>query len=41
LPIGRSGPPDEIARDMRGGRYLDAREALAYGRIDAISEPAP
>jgi len=33
-------PADEIARDLRRGRYLDAREALAYGLIDAISVPA-
>jgi ATP-dependent Clp protease, protease subunit len=30
-------PADEIAEDMRRGRYLDAREALAYGLIDEIS----
>jgi ATP-dependent Clp protease protease subunit len=29
-------PPEEIAEDMRHGRYLDAREALAYGLIDEI-----
>lgn len=34
-------PPEEIADDMRRGRYLDAREALDYGLIDAISTPAP
>jgi ATP-dependent Clp protease protease subunit len=32
--IGR--PAEEIAEDMRRGRYLDAREALAYGLIDEI-----
>jgi ATP-dependent Clp protease protease subunit len=30
-------PAEEIAEDMRGGRYLDAREALDYGLIDEIS----
>ncbi len=30
-------PAEEIAEDMRRGRYLDAREALAYGLIDEIS----
>jgi ATP-dependent Clp protease, protease subunit len=34
---GRSA--DEIASDMRRGRYLDAREAFAYGLIDAIAAP--
>jgi ATP-dependent Clp protease, protease subunit len=29
-------PPEEIAEDMRCGRYLDAREALDYGLIDEI-----
>jgi ATP-dependent Clp protease protease subunit len=29
-------PPEDIADDMRRGRYLDAREALDYGLIDAI-----
>jgi ATP-dependent Clp protease, protease subunit len=29
-------PAEEIAEDMRRGRYLDAREALAYGLIDQI-----
>jgi ATP-dependent Clp protease protease subunit len=29
-------PAEEIADDMRSGRYLDAREALDYGLIDAI-----
>jgi ATP-dependent Clp protease protease subunit len=29
-------PAEEIAEDMRRGRYLDAREALAYGLIDEI-----
>jgi ATP-dependent Clp protease protease subunit len=30
-------PAEEIAEDMRRGRCLDAREALDYGLIDAIS----
>jgi ATP-dependent Clp protease, protease subunit len=30
-------PAEEIAEDMRRGRYLDAREALHYGLIDEIS----
>jgi ATP-dependent Clp protease protease subunit len=30
-------PAEEIAEDIRRGRYLDAREALAYGLIDEIS----
>jgi ATP-dependent Clp protease protease subunit len=29
-------PVDDIADDMRLGRYLDARQALAYGLIDTI-----
>jgi ATP-dependent Clp protease protease subunit len=29
-------PVDEIADDMLRGRYLDAREALAYGLIDEV-----
>jgi len=29
-------PAEEIAEDLRRGRYLDAREALAYGLIDEI-----
>jgi ATP-dependent Clp protease protease subunit len=29
-------PVEDIADDMRRGRYLDAREALEYGLIDAI-----
>jgi ATP-dependent Clp protease protease subunit len=29
-------PAEDIADDMRRGRYLDAREALDYGLIDAI-----
>jgi ATP-dependent Clp protease, protease subunit len=29
-------PAEDVADDMRRGRYLDAREALAYGLIDAI-----
>ena len=28
---------EEIAEDMRRGRFLDAREALAYGLIDEIA----
>lgn len=30
-------PAEEIAEDLRRGRYLDAREALAYGLIDEIA----
>jgi ATP-dependent Clp protease protease subunit len=30
-------PAEEIAEDMRRGRYLDAREALGYGLIDEIT----
>jgi ATP-dependent Clp protease, protease subunit len=34
-------PAEDIAEDMRHGRYLDAQEALEYGLIDAIShQPA-
>jgi ATP-dependent Clp protease, protease subunit len=34
----RTGQPaEEIAEDMRRGRYLDAREALDYGLIDQIT----
>jgi ATP-dependent Clp protease, protease subunit len=33
-------PAEEIAEDMRRGRYLDAREALDYGLIDAVSDPS-
>ena len=29
-------PVEDVADDMRRGRYLDAREALDYGLIDAI-----
>jgi ATP-dependent Clp protease protease subunit len=29
-------PAEEIAEDMRRGRYLDAQEALDYGLIDGI-----
>ena len=29
-------PVEDVADDMRRGRYLDAREALQYGLIDAI-----
>jgi Clp protease len=31
------GPAEEIAEDIRRGRYLDAREALDYGLIDEIA----
>jgi ATP-dependent Clp protease, protease subunit len=34
-------PAEEIADDMRRGRYLDAWEALEYGLIDTISTTAP
>ncbi len=34
-------PVDEIADDMRRGRYLDAGEALDYGLIDMITGSAP
>jgi len=35
---GRTGrPAEEIAEDMRRGRYLDARQALDYGLIDKIT----
>jgi ATP-dependent Clp protease protease subunit len=34
-------PVEEIATDMRRGRYLDARDALEYGLIDAISPTGP
>ena len=30
-------PAEEIAEDMRRGRYLDAQEALEYGLIDEVS----
>jgi ATP-dependent Clp protease protease subunit len=30
-------PAEEIAEDMRRGRYLDGREALDYGLIDEIT----
>jgi ATP-dependent Clp protease protease subunit len=33
-------PAEEIAEDLRRGRYLDAQEALAYGLIDEISGSA-
>jgi len=34
----RTGQPaEEIAEDMRRGRFLDAREALDYGLIDEIT----
>jgi len=29
-------PPDDVADDMRRGRYLDASDAVTYGLIDAI-----
>lgn len=29
-------PAEDVADDMRRGRYLDAREALAYGLLDGI-----
>ena len=31
-------PAEEIAEDMRRGRYLDAGEALDYGLIDGIAD---
>lgn len=34
-------PVEEVAADMRRGRYLDAREALAYALVDEICGPAP
>jgi ATP-dependent Clp protease, protease subunit len=34
-------PAEEIADDMRRGRYLDAQEAVEYGLIDAVSTNAP
>lgn len=36
--VGRraSRPAEEVAEDMRRGRYLDASEALAYGLIDEV-----
>jgi ATP-dependent Clp protease, protease subunit len=33
-------PAEEIAEDVRRGRYLDANEALAYGLIDEIAGSA-
>ena len=30
-------PAEEIAEDMRRGRYLDASEAVDYGLIDEIT----
>jgi ATP-dependent Clp protease protease subunit len=41
--VGVTGrPPEAVAHDLRAGRYLDAREALAYGLIDTIVRiPAP
>jgi ATP-dependent Clp protease protease subunit len=32
-------PVEDVALDLRRGRYLDAGEALAYGLIDAIGGP--
>ena len=32
-------PAEEIAEDMRRGRYLDVTEALVYGLIDEIRAP--
>lgn len=32
-------PAEEVAEDLRRGRFLDAQEALAYGLIDAIAGP--
>jgi ATP-dependent Clp protease, protease subunit len=32
-------PAEEIAEDMRRGRWLDVDEALAYGLIDTIAPP--
>jgi ATP-dependent Clp protease protease subunit len=34
-------PVDDIADDMLRGRYLDAREALAYGLIDEVTGTVP
>lgn len=34
-------PAEEIADDMRRGRYLDAQKAVEYGLIDAVSANAP
>jgi ATP-dependent Clp protease, protease subunit len=34
-------PAEEIADDMRRGRYLDVQEAVEYGLIDAVSTNAP
>ena len=33
-------PAEEIAENMRSGRYLDARQALDYGLIDEITPVA-
>ena len=33
-------PAEEVAEDLRRGRYLDAHEALAYGVIEAIRASA-
>jgi ATP-dependent Clp protease protease subunit len=32
-------PAEEVAEDVRRGRYLDADEALAYGLIETIAGP--
>ena len=32
-------PAEEVAEDMRRGRWLDAGEAVVYGLIDAIDAP--
>ncbi|HEY3065394.1 MAG TPA: ATP-dependent Clp protease proteolytic subunit [Methylomirabilota bacterium] len=32
-------PAEEIADDMRRGRWLDAEDALVYGLIDAVAPP--
>ena len=38
LPIRmRFGSAEEIAEDMRRGRYLSAEEARTYGLIDALT----
>lgn len=34
-------PLEELALDLRRGRYLDAPEALAYGLIDEVGGPTP
>jgi ATP-dependent Clp protease, protease subunit len=37
LAMATGRPVEDVADDMRRGRYLDAREALDYGLIDAIA----